>query len=935
MNFKLNIKSWMVVLVLLLPAAVSQAQPGESGARENHPRIYVSGVAAKDFARSVQKTKWKAEIIAKKKEEIDQYMERCAADPEWLVARLQMNWKTKHDKVYLRGGDFSHSEGEAPVPTVRFSGTRDWATDYMRPPLEEIAPYFDDERGMYLRHRETKEMEWVHPSKAGHIIEGINRNIMAIAEDAAFLYWYTGEEKYAALALPVYDTYMKGMYYRDAPVDLDSSKQQWVSGLATFEVIHEQIVISLSLIYDFMYQYLDENGHDRDISVAVFQKWGDQIIKNGIPDNNWNFFQARFLTFIALALDHNEYYDNAKGQQYYLDHTFELSTDRQIALKEAILNYDQQTGIWPESASYSMHVTETLLKILTVLDNATNDNELENFPVVEKATLASIQYLFPNGHIVAFGDSRHQPLPDETFEYLIANYRKYGKTVKEKEITALYQSLSDVEKRGKGLFELFFYVDELVETDEADAGELIARLTSPTFYAPNVSWFVQRMGAGPDATMVSTFGAFGNHAHANGIAIEVYANEQVLAPDMSKGPSYWHEDHRKYYARYPAHNTVVVDGISDSRAMRVSQPFSLDQHFPVSGDRNNIFDQVTFSKVSFVEPTTLANQQRLTAIVRNQSGKSYVLDVFRSERPDAESQIHDYFFHSLGQSLRFYGENEELIPSASATLNGPGFLPAYEYFSDEKSLTTPQDLKALFKLESVGNPNSLMKVWLKGGENREYFAVNGPKSNALNEATAPAEILDEKVPALVIRSHGEAWRDPFVAVLNPYMEGDSQVVSDVSITEDDRNGSAQILQITHENKVTSDKIVVTTTQNDIVDADDFYQKGLLSITRETGDELDFTFAAGVTRYSKKGWEILSVREPVTLSIERVERGFEIQNDGAVLIGVPVRFNPEYIELYADGKLIETRKGMKNRNDPGRIDFRLDDAFQKAVIVLKN
>ncbi|WP_421897588.1 hypothetical protein [Marinoscillum sp.] len=70
------------------------------------------------------------------------------------------------------------------------------------------------------------------------------------------------------------------------------------------------------------------------------------------------------------------------------------------------------------------------------------------------------------------------------------------------------------------------------------------------------------------------------------------------------------------------------------------------------------------------------------------------------------------------------------------------------------------------------------------------------------------------------------------------------------------------------------------------------------------------------------------------SIERVESGFEIQNDGAVLIGVPVRFIPEYIELYADGKLIETRRGMKNRNDPGRIDFRLEGAFQKAVIVLK-
>ena len=931
----MNLKSSLIGVAVLLLASVLQAQGSESGAGEDHPRIYVNNVQPKDFAKAVKKVEWKAEIIAEKQEQVDQYIEYCKSDPKWLVSRLQMNWKTKHDKVYLRGGNFSYSEGEAPVPTVRFSGTRDWATDYMRLPLEEIEPYFDDDRGMYLRHKQTKEMEWVHPSEAGHIIEGINRHIMSIVEDAAFLYWYTGDEQYAAFALPVYDTYMKGMYYRDAPVDLDSTKQQWVSGLATFEVIHEQIVISLSLIHDFMYDYLGANGHDRDISVAVFQKWGDQIIKNGIPDNNWNFFQARFLTFIALTLDNNEYYENGKGQQYYLDHTFEVSTDRQIALKEAILNYDQQTGIWPESASYSMHVTETLLKILTVLDNATNANELDNFPVVEKATLATFQYLFPNGDIVAFGDSRHQTLPAESFEYLIANYRKYGKTEKEKEITALYKSLLNTEKRGSGLFELFFYVDELVENGNSDTGELIASLTSPTFYAPNVSWFVQHMGSGDDATMVSTFGAFGNHAHANGIGLELYANNYVLAPDMGKGPSYWHEDHRQYYARYPAHNTVVVDGISDSRAMRVSQPFSLDNHFPASGDRNNIFDQVTFAKVSFVEPATLSNQQRLTAIINGKSGKGYVLDVFRSERPDAERQKHDYFFHSLGQSLSFLDENNESLPlTSSEKLKEPGFLTAYDYFTDEKSMATSHDLNALFTLQGGEHPTSFLNVWMKGGENREYFAVKGPKSNALSKSSAPEALVDEKIPTLVIRSNKEAWNDPFVVVFNPFMEGKNQVISEVDFSENKNNKSSQVLQVTHEDKVTKDRIVVAASQNDIVEAEDFYQKGLLSITRETADELDFIFAAGATRYSNEGWEILSVREPVTLSIERTENGFEIQNNEAVLIGVPKRLNPDYIEIYAEGKLIATRKGMKNRNDPNRIDFRLEKAFQKVVIVVK-
>lgn len=46
-------------------------------------------------------------------------------------------------------------------------------------------------------------MESVHPSKTGRNIESLNREIMGIARDAAFLYWLTDDEKYAKLAAGV------------------------------------------------------------------------------------------------------------------------------------------------------------------------------------------------------------------------------------------------------------------------------------------------------------------------------------------------------------------------------------------------------------------------------------------------------------------------------------------------------------------------------------------------------------------------------------------------------------------------------------------------------------------------------------------------------------------------------------------------------------
>jgi len=94
---------------------------------------------------------------------------------------------------------------------------------------------------------------------------------LSLVEDAAFLYWVTGDKKYAEFAKPVFETYMEGMYYRDAPIDLENGNQQRISGLATFEVIHEKILIHLITTYDFLFNYFEKEKFKLDHSVAVFQ----------------------------------------------------------------------------------------------------------------------------------------------------------------------------------------------------------------------------------------------------------------------------------------------------------------------------------------------------------------------------------------------------------------------------------------------------------------------------------------------------------------------------------------------------------------------------------------------------------------------------------------------------------------------------------------
>jgi len=846
-----------------------------------------------------------------------------------------------HSKIFLKGIEFSHSEGKAPVPTVRFSGQRNPASEYVRPSLENVEPYFDDERGLYLENKKTGKKEWVHPSKTGRIIDGINKTILGLVKDAAFLYWLTDEVKYAEFAESVFFTYIDGIYFRDASIDLENSVQQRISGLATFQVIHEKELVHLVLAYDFLHSYFVSKNMDLEKAIIVFQKWGDQIIQNGIPDNNWNLFQARIIINVALTLDKNLSYKNGKGREYFLKHVFDQSTERQIAIKDAVLNYDNETAIWPESPHYSMHTTKSFLEILTLLDNVSNRNELLNYGIIEKAVLSSFQYLFPSGYAVAFGDGGHKTIPPENFELLIANYRKYGENDKELLISGMLNELiqkGDYKREGKDIFELFFYVDTLKKITDSGVDDTAKQLQWPTFYAPNVSLFIQRMGSGSEATMVSTFGSYGNHSHVNGIAIELFANNYVLGPDMSKGGTYWSPIYREYYSQFPAHNTVVVDGISTYNRMRGYNPFTLDNYFPEIGESTTNFDKVTFSKVSFVEPKTLSDQQRLTAQIKSTSGQSYLVDIFRSRKKIASSQKHEYFYHNIGQILEILDSNDNLmnlIPTEELS-SLYGDMKAYDYLTNKQAFVTDENIKAKFTLRRKDAPNNYMKMWIKGSKSQRVFSIKSPKSNALTKGTAPIEILDQKIPTIVLRRNEESWNNPFSIVFNPFLEGGDNPISDVKFAKITDNPEAEKIEVVHRDNKTRDILIINSSENDIAFENNFFQKGLLSIIRvsDSTQVPEFLFLSGVYKFEYDGFDILSKQEAATISIERCEEGFRIENDQPFVLKVPIRedFLFDKLEIYENEKVVSQKIGFVSRSNPDQMEFFLSKAYEKVIIV---
>jgi len=863
---------------------------GSCGKELPHPRIYVSDDQKKNFTGKIESSEWAKSSYENLKSDVDTYVDRHVNDPEWIISRMQMYWDTHFERVYVNGNFFSHGTGRAPVPTVKFAGARDWETDYVMPSLDDTQPYMD-EKGMYLQNmkKEGHPWEWVHPSKTGRIIGPMNDRIMALAAKAAFLYWHTGEEKYAVFASDILMTYVRGMHYRREPFALENYGNSHLMGLATFEVILDHLIPDMAVCYDFLYSYLKAKGEDFDMIANVFKRFADQQILYGVPDNNWNIFQARHVIYLALALESDSHYKDGKGRQYYIDQIFNHTTIRQFALKEAIVDiFDPETGMWPESATYSMSVCKDMLDIVCLIDNAENNHLVDSFPILKKAVPATVEYLFPNGNVTAFGDAKYVPLRAQPFEILIALYRKYGDEGEEAKLTKVLQKMINdgVYNRGKekSMFSLFFNVDKLMDISPSEAS--YDHLTSNMFYAPNTSWLIQRNGKDPQNGMALTLvGSYGNHAQANGISLELYGKGLMLAPESSFGVSYGSRDNQEYYARFPAHNTVIVDGISDYGMMRSNHPYQFLSSFPVHGDTIKQEGNITYARVGFTEPRTNANQERLNSIIRIDEVSSYVVDIFRSARADGNDKKHEYVYHSIGDNMTLLNTfGHPLTLSRTDELSSAtGDQKGYDYYKNKKSVAYTQPFVSRFHINREKEEDVFVDLWMKGYPGRTLFSVESPQSNAFVSQSVPDEFMNKPLPTLVVRQTGEAWKRPFVSVISPYTEKEGKLVSSVEYfgENDDYIG----MTVRSDKRV--DHIFNSVDNAEICGYKDMRFQGVYGVIGEKEDGLEHLFMGKGKSIGKANWNI-TAKEETDVSLRRDENGYILYTSGEIQLTIPVK-----------------------------------------------
>ena len=92
---------------------------------QGHPRYLTDAGGKETTLKLISNEPWAEEVFGKLKSKTDVYVRLTEAQPEWLLSRLAMYWESHATDVYVKGETFDYAGGEkAPVPTVRYTGTR-------------------------------------------------------------------------------------------------------------------------------------------------------------------------------------------------------------------------------------------------------------------------------------------------------------------------------------------------------------------------------------------------------------------------------------------------------------------------------------------------------------------------------------------------------------------------------------------------------------------------------------------------------------------------------------------------------------------------------------------------------------------------------------------------------------------------------------------
>ena len=753
---------------------------------QDHPRILVNNDDRPAILAKIETQAWAKHLYGDMLAKIEPIADRHARQPEWILSRYQMyRIPGKHYTDFYTdpgGTALIKMEGNAPVPTIR-------GTTHKRPPLDpegfrfrvpelEEFPVYDTSYEMFLQSTAPSgKWYWTDPQT---MVGAINGAINTICLESAIMYWLTGDEKYAGLAADILIQWVNGAYYQNP------YQGACRDGFFAVQSLSDLAYSTLPLAFDFLYDYLKENGAPLDKFDSVFERLTQTQLERGFWNNNWFAAQSPTYMYSALALS-----NKGKRDEYlhYFMYEDKISGScGRLSLKSTCERWLTPDGHWKEPGGYHNFPVGNILRA-SVAAEKNGYQVFTEFPPLYRASYAMMRYLFPHHKVMAFGDTRRGGMDPRHLEIAISMADKYQDPILPTLVTVMKKSMENGYRReASGWFGLLSNIGELPDVEDSGVG--LPRSGSLDF----AKCYYQRNGTDPVSGMMCYLqGATYNHNHCNGIGMELYGQGIVLGNDPGIGGHYDTPNYINYYALFAAHNTVIAAGksgplraFSGGGGSKPMGAIELKKMEPMP-DQAALSPYCSFTSVDYLEPSTNTTQKRTLALIRTSNITGYYVDIFHSDNKEKN----EYLYHNLGNSISIFDKYNNPIPmhrTDELSEHVDGYGPGYKLFRDKQStLGYAGDVKAQFRLQVEGGQDIFMNMLIPGGPDREYFTAMAPRSY-----TAPEAYKLIPNPVAVVRKNGDAWKNPFMVVYESYSGEDNNTIHTVTGASD---GETSVLKI--------------------------------------------------------------------------------------------------------------------------------------------
>ncbi|MGI8906327.1 MAG: alginate lyase family protein [Candidatus Sumerlaeaceae bacterium] len=456
------------------------------------------------------------------------------------------------------------------------------------------------------------------------------QNIDAI-RDLGLAYALTSETRYAARARELLLAYADR--YKLFPIH-DYKGGQMQKGARIFAQTLDEATRAIGLVwgYDLVKSAAVISNADRQhIEQDLLRPLAATIERNPMGVSNWQSWHDAALTGIGYVL----------GDMSLVQKAVHGSDGAEFQLSKSVL----PDGFWYEgSASYHFYALEALA--WTMLADQANGGRMYLDPRFRSMFEAPLDYIFPDGRFPAVNDSDPVQLKSEQERYEMA-YAWYGDP---------RFGVAAASGKRDTIAALLWGKDELPRTAPEPTrsrnfpglGAVMLRQSSGT------QQIVAHLDYGPHG---------GAHGHFDKLALILFANGHVVAPDPAR-VAYGSPLQASWYKTTLAHNALVVDG-------KNQEPCEGKLEFFKEQDGVSVARASTDAAYPGVKIT------RTTAVTAR-----YVLDVVAAENTSAPME------HVFDLSWHFHGDASN-TPRANLVAKSLGTTAGYQLLSNAQRADVP------------------------------------------------------------------------------------------------------------------------------------------------------------------------------------------------------------------------------------------------------